>query len=120
MNTEIDAADWLTLSSAWRSEQGLLANREIASAKLYASEMLARVTDTTLQIFGRMGLMDDLPIERFLGSNQPFEPLLAKSNSILVHLQLVIDCHKAWARHALHFSIFRKFYALLLDLGQKH
>ena len=65
MITEIDAADWLTLSSAWRLDQGLPANREIASAKLYASEMLARVTDRTLQIFGGMGLMNDFPIERF-------------------------------------------------------
>ncbi len=65
MITEIDAADWLTLSSAWRLDQELPANREIASAKLYASEMLARVTDETLQIFGGMGLMSDLPIARF-------------------------------------------------------
>ena len=65
MITEIDAADWLTLAAAWRLDQGLPANREIASAKLYASEMLARVTDTTLQVFGGMGLMDDFPIERF-------------------------------------------------------
>lgn len=65
MITEIDAADWLTLSSAWRLDQGLPANREIASAKLYATEMLARVTDATLQIYGGMGLMDDFPIERF-------------------------------------------------------
>ncbi|WP_102109865.1 acyl-CoA dehydrogenase family protein [Oceaniglobus roseus] len=65
MVTEIDAADWLTLAAAWRLDQGLPANREIASAKLYASEMLARVTDRALQIFGGMGLMDDLPIERF-------------------------------------------------------
>ncbi|SNR27278.1 acyl-CoA dehydrogenase family protein [Puniceibacterium sediminis] len=65
MVTEIDAADWLTLASAWRLDQGLPANREIASAKLYASEMLARVTDATLQIHGGMGLMADLPIERF-------------------------------------------------------
>lgn len=65
MITEIDAADWLTLSSAWRLDEGLPANREIASAKVYASEMLARVTDTTLQIFGGMGLMNDFPIERF-------------------------------------------------------
>ncbi|MDJ0628284.1 MAG: acyl-CoA dehydrogenase family protein [Rhodobacter sp.] len=65
MVTEIDAADWLTLAAAWRLDQGLPANREIASAKLYASEMLARVTDTALQIFGGMGLMDDFPIERF-------------------------------------------------------
>lgn len=65
MITEIDAADWLTLSGAWRLDQNLPANREIASAKLYASEMLARVTDATLQIHGGMGLMDDFPVERF-------------------------------------------------------
>jgi len=63
--TEIDAADWLTLSAAWRLDQGLSANREIASAKLYASETLAKVTDTAIQIFGGMGLMSDLPLERF-------------------------------------------------------
>jgi acyl-CoA dehydrogenase len=65
MITEIDAADWLTLAAAWRLDRGLPANREIAGAKLYASEMLARVTDAALQIHGGMGLMDDLPIERF-------------------------------------------------------
>ncbi|MBX2855992.1 MAG: acyl-CoA dehydrogenase family protein [Rhodobacteraceae bacterium] len=65
MITEIDAADHLTLASAWRLDQALPANREIASAKLYASEMLARVTDAALQIYGGMGLMSDLPIERF-------------------------------------------------------
>ncbi|GAA6210204.1 acyl-CoA dehydrogenase family protein [Cognatishimia sp. WU-CL00825] len=65
MITEIDAADWMTLAAAWRLDQKLPSNREIASAKLYASEMLGRVTDTTLQIFGGMGLMDDFPIERF-------------------------------------------------------
>jgi len=65
MMTEIDAADLLTLSAAWRLDEGLPANREIASAKVYATEMLARVTDATLQIFGGMGLMSDFPIERF-------------------------------------------------------
>lgn len=65
MVTEIDAADWLTLAGAWRLDQGLPANREIASAKLYATEMLARVTDAAIQVHGGMGLMDDLPLERF-------------------------------------------------------
>ncbi|HBR61617.1 MAG TPA: acyl-CoA dehydrogenase [Rhodobacteraceae bacterium] len=65
MITEIDAAEWLTLSAAWRLDQKLPANREIASAKLYATEMLARITDASLQVFGGMGLMDDFPIERF-------------------------------------------------------
>ncbi|MEL7462708.1 MAG: acyl-CoA dehydrogenase family protein [Pseudomonadota bacterium] len=65
MITEIDAADLLTLSAAERLDRGLPANREIASAKLYASEMLARVTDAAIQIHGGMGLMDDLPLARF-------------------------------------------------------
>jgi acyl-CoA dehydrogenase len=65
MITQIDAADYLTLASAWRLDQSLPANREIASAKLYATEMLARVTDAAIQIHGGMGLMNDLPLERF-------------------------------------------------------
>ncbi len=65
MVTDIDAADWLTLASAWRLDQGLEANREIASAKVFASETLARVTDEAIQIHGGMGLMNDLPLERF-------------------------------------------------------
>jgi acyl-CoA dehydrogenase len=65
MITEIDAADLLTLAAADRLDQGGTANREIASAKLYASEMLARVTDAAIQIHGGMGLMDDYPLERF-------------------------------------------------------
>lgn len=64
MITEIDAADWLTLSAAWRLDQNLPANREIASAKVFATEMLARVTDEAIQVFGGMGLMDDFPLER--------------------------------------------------------
>ena len=65
MITEIDAADWLTLAAAWRLDQGLPADREIASAKLFATEMLAKVTDNCIQIHGGMGLMSDLPFERF-------------------------------------------------------
>ncbi len=65
MITEIDAADLLTLSAAARLDRALPSNREIASAKLYATEMLARVTDAAIQIHGGMGLMDDYPLERF-------------------------------------------------------
>ncbi len=65
MVTEIDAADLLTLAAADRLDKDLPANREIASAKLYASEMLARVTDAAIQVHGGMGLMDDYPLERF-------------------------------------------------------
>lgn len=65
MITEIDAADLLTLRAAWQLDQNIPNNQEIASAKLYASEMLARVTDEAISIYGGMGLMDDLPLARF-------------------------------------------------------
>ena len=65
MITEIDAADLLTLAAAKKLDTGGFANREIASAKLFASEVLGKVTDQAIQIHGGMGLMDDLPIERF-------------------------------------------------------
>ena len=65
MITEIDAADLLTLSAANKLDRGEPSNRDIASAKLFSSEMLGRVTDTAIQIHGGMGLMDDLPLERF-------------------------------------------------------
>jgi acyl-CoA dehydrogenase len=65
MATEIDAADLLTLNGAWLLDQGQDANRMIAQAKLYATEMLARVTDHAIQIFGGMGLMEETGIERF-------------------------------------------------------
>ena len=65
MITEIDAADLLTLSAAWQLDQGADANRAISQAKLFATEMLARVTDEAIQIHGGMGLMSDLPLERF-------------------------------------------------------
>jgi acyl-CoA dehydrogenase len=65
MQTEVDAADHLTLAAAWALEHEQKdANRLISEAKLFASEMLARVTDRAIQIFGGMGLMDELPLER--------------------------------------------------------
>jgi acyl-CoA dehydrogenase len=65
MITAIDAADLLTIAAADKLDKDKSANREIAQAKLFASEMLARITDDALQIHGGMGLMRDLPLERF-------------------------------------------------------
>lgn len=64
MITSIDAAELLMLHAAWQLDQGREADREIAQAKLFATEMLQRVTDEAIQIHGGMGLMDDLPLER--------------------------------------------------------
>ncbi len=65
MATELEAAELLMLRAAWRLTRNQMSDTDAAMAKLYASEMLGRVTDQAVQIFGGMGLMSDLPIERF-------------------------------------------------------
>ncbi len=64
MATEIAAAELLALHAAWKLDQGTVADQDFAMAKLFATETLARVTDHAVQIFGGMGLMEELPIER--------------------------------------------------------
>jgi acyl-CoA dehydrogenase len=63
--TELEAAEMLTLRAAARLDTGTMTDADAAMAKLYASEMLARVTDTAVQVFGGMGLMSELPVERW-------------------------------------------------------
>jgi len=65
MATEIEAAELLVLRAADKETRGEAQDQDFAMAKLYATEMLARVTDNALQIYGGMGLMKELPIERF-------------------------------------------------------
>lgn len=65
MATEIAAAELLVLKAAWKADEGTAADEDFAMAKLYATEMLGRVTDHAVQIFGGMGLMEELPLERF-------------------------------------------------------
>ena len=64
MVTDIQAARALTMQSAhqWEAEGG--ANAESAMAKLFASEMLQRVTDGALQVHGGVGYWSSSPIER--------------------------------------------------------
>ena len=63
--TELEAAELLTLRAAWRLDQGRMTDQDAAMAKLYASETLGRITDQAIQVYGGMGLMTELPIERF-------------------------------------------------------
>ena len=64
MATECAAAELLTLMAAWKLDQGTMTDSDAAMAKLYSTEMLARVTDQAIQIYGGMGLMSLLPLER--------------------------------------------------------
>ena len=64
MQTRYEAAELLTLRAAWKDGQGVMTDTDAAMAKVYASEMCQFVTDEAIQIFGGMGLMDELPLER--------------------------------------------------------
>jgi acyl-CoA dehydrogenase len=65
MATEVEAAELLTLRAAARLDQGIMTDADVAMAKVYATEVLGRVTDAAVQIFGGMGLMNELPVERW-------------------------------------------------------
>jgi acyl-CoA dehydrogenase len=65
MRTELEAAELLTLRTAWKLDRGEATDADCSMAKLYSSEMLGRVTDNAVQIFGGMGVVADAPIERF-------------------------------------------------------
>ena len=64
MAVELRAAELLVLEAAWKHEQKIDTDMDMAIAKVKATEMLAMVADEALQIHGGMGLMSDLPLER--------------------------------------------------------
>lgn len=64
MATRMASAELLTLRAAWKADRDQMRSADAAMAKLAATEMLAYVTDEAIQVFGGMGLMSELPLER--------------------------------------------------------
>ena len=64
MATELQAADLLTMHACVKADAGTMTGDDAAMAKLFASEAVGRAADSTVQIYGGMGLMEDLPVER--------------------------------------------------------
>ena len=65
MATEIEAARQLTLSAAAMKDRNEKFTAQASMAKLFASEMVNRVTAKALQIHGGYGFIKDYPVERF-------------------------------------------------------
>jgi acyl-CoA dehydrogenase len=66
--TELAAARLLTYYAAEEFDRGgdpRVAHGKAAMAKLFASEMVSRVTDRALQIFGGRGFMTENPVNRY-------------------------------------------------------
>lgn len=64
MATTIDSAALLTYRAAWQRDQGHNVTKEAAMAKLAATEGAQQVIDAAVQIFGGLGVVSDVPVER--------------------------------------------------------
>jgi len=64
MVVDLQAADLLVMHACQRADAGKMTDNDAAIAKLFASEALGRTADSAVQIYGGMGLMEDLPVER--------------------------------------------------------
>lgn len=65
MAMEIYATRLLVLDAAEKLDQGKITARVASQVNLYGSEMAGRVTDNALQVFGGMGIAEDMPLQRF-------------------------------------------------------
>jgi len=65
MATELEAAQQLTFSAAAKKDRGDRYALEASMAKLFASEMVNRVTAKALQIHGGYGYTKEYPVERY-------------------------------------------------------
>lgn len=65
MATEVEAARQLVLSAARMKDHGEPYTQQASMAKLFASEMVQRVTAQAIQIHGGYGYTKDYPVERF-------------------------------------------------------
>ena len=60
----LKTADLLVADAVMQASSGKMSDSDAAMVKVYCSEMLNKTADDTVQIFGGMGLMEEMPIER--------------------------------------------------------
>jgi acyl-CoA dehydrogenase len=64
MAADIFATRMMVLNAAWEIDQGREPREKVSIVKFYASEMIGRVADHGIQIFGGMGYTKEMPLER--------------------------------------------------------
>lgn len=65
MAIDIKLGDLMVKEAAWKIENDVMNRTEASMVNYYCSEMVFRVADNAVQIFGGMGMMEDFPIQRF-------------------------------------------------------
>ncbi|HWL55618.1 MAG TPA: acyl-CoA dehydrogenase [Paracoccus sp. (in: a-proteobacteria)] len=61
---EIFATRMMVLNTAWEQDRGMDPRDKVSMVKVQASEMLGRVADRGIQVFGGYGFTKELPLER--------------------------------------------------------
>jgi butyryl-CoA dehydrogenase len=92
MDMEIEAARWLAYHAAWLLDQGKTgreAEKEIARAKAYSSEVAERTAIKAIQIHGAYGTLPEFHVSRYLrdaleglasaGTNEVMRVILGKA-----------------------------------------
>jgi alkylation response protein AidB-like acyl-CoA dehydrogenase len=72
MRIELDAARMLIWEAAWRLDRGEKGTKETYLAKLYADEMVLKVTDEAVIVMGGHGFIRENPVERWLRNGRGF------------------------------------------------
>jgi acyl-CoA dehydrogenase len=62
---ELRAARLLTYQAAWNADLGRDVRVDASVAKLYGTETAFRVLDRCVQMFGALGLSQEMPLERW-------------------------------------------------------
>jgi acyl-CoA dehydrogenase len=71
MATELDAARLLVYRAAWKKDRGEPAPREVAMAKMYATEAAQRIIDRAVQLHGGLGVASGSVVESLYREIRP-------------------------------------------------
>lgn len=61
---ELRLSRLVVLHAAWKLDAGLDARQEVAVAKVHVAQSLGRITDRAIQVWGGLGVSEDLPLAR--------------------------------------------------------
>jgi short/branched chain acyl-CoA dehydrogenase len=67
---KVDTARLLVYRAAWMADSGRASLKELAMAKLYATEIGSECANLAIQVHGGWGFMDDCPVSRYLRDNR--------------------------------------------------
>jgi alkylation response protein AidB-like acyl-CoA dehydrogenase len=70
MAVKVDAARLLTYRAAILGDKGTVGLKELAMAKMYATEIGSECADLAVQVHGGWGFMDDCPVSRYYRDNR--------------------------------------------------